>query len=263
MLPHRADGDRHEPESVIPVLTFHALDESSSPLSVPPRVFARGLSHLHELGYRTASLSEIARRLEQRKPLGDRTIVITFDDGFRSVHEAALPVLQRLQWTATVFLAVGAVGRGETMHAIDDRPMLSWDQARDLVDAGLEIGAHSMTHPDLTRLPAERVEAEMEGSRAVIEDRLGVAVTSFAYPYGRHDARARAIARRHFDCACTTRLALVGPGSDRYALERVDAFYLRTERLFGLVARRALPWYLRARAIPRRARAALRRARGA
>lgn len=246
---------------MIPVLTFHALDESSSPLSVSRHVFARGVSRLHDLGFRTVSLAEIARRLDQKEPLGERTFVITFDDGFRSVHEAALPVLQRLECTATVFLAVGEAGR-ETMHAIDERPMLSWDHARELRDAGFEIGAHSMTHPDLTRLPAEQVEAEMKGSRAIIEDRLGSRVSSFAYPFGRHDRRTREIARRHFACACTTRLALVRPGSDRYALERVDGYYLRTDRLFGLVASRALPWYLRARAAPRRVRAAIRRARG-
>jgi peptidoglycan/xylan/chitin deacetylase (PgdA/CDA1 family) len=248
---------------VIPVLTFHALNESASPLSVPPRVFARGLEHLHERGWRTVSLGEIATRLEARKPLPERALAITFDDGFRSVSDEALPVLRALGYSATVFLAVGADDRAETMLPMDDRPMLTWSQARELRDAGWEIGAHSRTHPDLTRLPDERIESEMRGSQVVIEDRLGARVSAFAYPFGRHDRRTRAIARRHFACACATRLGRVGPESDRYALERIDAHYLRTDRLFRLLASRALPWYLRARAIPRAARATLARSRDA
>ena len=180
---------------MIPVLTFHALDESSSYLSVPPRVFARGLEHLHERGWRTLSLGEIATRLEAGKPLPERALAITFDDGFRSVRTEGLPVLRAMGYTATLFPALGADDPAETMLPMDERPMLTWSQARELCDAGWEIGAHSRTHPDLTRLPSERVEAEMRDSRAVLEDRLGVRVSSFAYPFGRHDPRTSAASK--------------------------------------------------------------------
>lgn len=69
--------------------------------------------------------------------------------------------------------------------------------------------------------------------------------------YGRADARTRALVREHFACACSDQLGLVAPRSDPYALERVDAYYLRTERLFALLLTRVFPWYLMARSIPR------------
>lgn len=244
---------------MIPVLTFHSLDESSSPLSVPPRVFQRGLARLRDLGYRSVPLARIADDVARGTPLPDRAFAITFDDGYRSVRDEGLAVLAALEMEATVFLTVGADGSG--MRAMGGRPMLSWGEVRELRAAGVEVGAHTVTHPDLTRLPADRVEAEMRDSRAIIEDALGEPVTSFAYPYGRCDERVVELARRHFARACTTRLALVGPRSDPHRLERVDAWYLRTERRFRLLSSRALPWYLRARAVPRAARAALRRRR--
>lgn len=76
-------------------------------------------------------------------------------------------------------------------------------------------------------------------------------MTAFAYPFGRHDTAIRGIVRDHFDCACTARLGIAGPGSDPFALERIDAHYLRHDRLFAALARRWFPLYLAARAAPR------------
>ena len=135
--------------------------------------------------------------------------------------------------------------------------MLTWGQIREMHRWGVTMGAHTLTHPDLTRVPPARAEAEVRDSRAVIEDALGAPVECFAYPYGRHDARSRALARRYFACACGDRLGLMHAGSDPYAVERVEAYYLRTARLFDLLSTRWLSWYLRARSLPRALRPAV------
>jgi peptidoglycan/xylan/chitin deacetylase (PgdA/CDA1 family) len=119
---------------------------------------------------------------------------------------------------------------------------------------GIEIGAHTLTHADLTRLSDDRVKAEICDSKKVIEDTLGQTVSCFAYPFGRFDSRSREIARQNFDCACSDRLGISTAQSDIYALERVDAYYLRSARAFDLMTGRLFSGYVWSRSIPRRIR---------
>jgi peptidoglycan/xylan/chitin deacetylase (PgdA/CDA1 family) len=244
----------------LPVLTFHVLDDLGTVISVSPGVFRRGMARLHEGGYRTLSLLEVADCLRRGAPFPDHSFVITFDDGYRSVYDEAFPVLQHYGLSATVFLTVGekaAAGPSGRLPSLNGRAMLAWREIREMQRWGIAFGAHTLTHPDLTRLPFDRVEAEVRGSQAIIEDALGAPVACFAYPYGRHDRQSREIVRQRFACACTDRLGLVTACSDPYALERVDAYYLRTEWLFGLMLTRLFPWYIRGRGIPRRLRRAV------
>jgi peptidoglycan/xylan/chitin deacetylase (PgdA/CDA1 family) len=244
----------------LPVLTFHAVDDRASVISYPPRVFRDGLAMLRARGYRSIRLADAVACLRERRPFPDRTFVLTFDDGFQSVYTDALPVLQRHDMTATVFLTVGAASGDESagrLPAFEGRAMLSWPEMREMQRAGMEFGAHTMTHPDLTRLSASEITVEMSVSKARIETALGTAVTSFAYPFGRYDARSHRLAQQHFSCACADTLGLLSAESDVYALARVDAYYLRTPRLFSLMATKVFPWYVIARNVPRRLRRAL------
>jgi len=135
--------------------------------------------------------------------------------------------------------------------------MLSWPEIREMRSLGIAVGAHTLTHGDLTRMPEGQVETEISQSKRIIEDALGTPVVSFAYPDGRFDQRSLAITRQHFACACTDKLALIGPDSDPYTLERVDAYYLRSDRLFDLMATPLLRLYISARSVPRRIRRSL------
>lgn len=243
-----------------PILTFHAIEDGPAPDSFPPDLFARGMARLHGEGYRTIELLDLVECLQTGAPFPERAFVLTFDDGYRSVYERAAPVLARYGWTATVFLVTGErrTGAGsDRLPEMSGRPMLSWREVDEMGKAGLSFGAHTLTHPDLTRLSPGRAEDEVAGSKASIEERLGAPVRAFAYPFGRYDATTREIVRRHFECACSDRLGLVSAGSDIHALERVDAHYLRRERLFAAIATRWFPLYVRTRAAPRRLRRAV------
>jgi len=245
----------------LPILTFHTIDDHPSVISVSPNVFGRGMARLWESGYRTVSLLEVVDCLRRGVPFPDRSFVITFDDGYQSVYEEAFPVLQRHGMSAIVFLTVGekgTAGLGDRLPSLAGRSMLSWRQIREMHRGGIAFGAHTLTHPDLTRLPSDQVEAEVCRSKATIEDTLSALVACFAYPYGRSDQRSREIIRRHFVCACSDRLGLVTLGSDAYTLERVDAYYLRTDRLFAVMLTGLFPWYVLARSLPRRVRRAVR-----
>ena len=195
----------------------------------------------------------------------ERSFVITFDDGYRSVYTEAFPILQRYGMSATVFLTVGESPHHATerLPSLGGSPMLSWNEIREMHHWEIAFGAHTLTHSDLTHLPAERLNAEVCGSKAIIEDALGAPVTTFAYPYGRHDQQSREIVGQHFACACTDKLGLITSASDLHALERVDAYYLRTDRLFNLMLSEFFPWYVRTRSVPRRIRRAMRRQLGA
>jgi len=246
----------------LPILTFHDLSDEPSVLSTRPGLFASGMARLAESGFSTLSLTEAADLVRQAGPWPERRLVITFDDGHRGVFTHALPVLERLGFSATVFLTVGEAGPGgddDALPSLEDRPMLTWGQVRRLRDAGWTIGAHTLTHPDLTALSDARCEWEISASKAFLEDAMGEPVTSFAYPFGRFDRRTRRIVAEHFSCACSDRLAQVTARSDPWALERVDAYYLRSARRLGSVGSRAFRWYVRARAIPRNLRRAVSR----
>jgi len=244
----------------LPVLTFHALDDAGSVTSCHPGVFEHGLARLQALGYRTMRLPEALACLRQRRPFPERAFVVTFDDGFQSAYTKGFPMLQRHGMSATVFLTVGparAPRPGGRLPPFEGRTMLSWSEIREMQAGGIEFGAHTLTHPDLTGMPADRIAVEMSASKALIEDVLGTPVTTFAYPFGRYDARSHRIAQQFFSCACADTLGLLSTHSDPYALERVDAYYLRTDRLFALMGTALFPWYVRGRNVPRRLRRSL------
>ncbi len=238
--------------SAIPAFTFHALDQENSPISFPPHLFHSGFAGLIANGHRTCSLEQAAEHAQTGKPFPIRAFAITFDDGYKSVYEQAFPFLREFHMAATVFLAVGPSGQSaERLPSINGRTMLSWDEIREMHNYGITFGAHTLNHPDLSTLPLPLVEKEIVESKKIIEDALGVQVSSFAYPFGRYDASSRRIASAHFVCACSDRLGLINHRSDPYALERVDAYYLRSERLFALVDTGLFPWYILSRRIPR------------
>ncbi len=217
---------------------------------------------LHDKGYKTVSLTELTDRVSRRVLLPQRSIVITFDDGYQSVYSQAFPVLQRYGMTATVFLTTGK-DRTQRLPSMEGRPMLSWDEIGEMHRGGLNFGAHTLTHPDLTGLPLNQIEAEIIGSKERIEDAVGTSVDTFAYPFGRYDERCREFVSHHFRCACSDRLGLCRYDSDPYTMERVDAYYLRSERLFHGMLSRWFPVYVRFRSMPRRVRRAVQTRRAA
>ncbi|HEY7317526.1 MAG TPA: polysaccharide deacetylase family protein [Candidatus Binatia bacterium] len=238
----------------LPILTFHDIADASSVISFSPQVFRQGIAQLYESGYRTLSLIDAAKCLGVREPFPDRSVIITFDDGYRSVYEEAFPVLQQYGMSATVFLTVGernSVNLEGSLPSLEGRSMLSWRSIREMQKSGIVFGAHTMTHPDLTCLPMDEAKQEILLSKNIIEEALGIGVSTFAYPYGRYNALVRDVVRDNFACACSDRMGLAKIGSDPYTLERVDSYYLRSDRLFSLTRKRVFPWYIRARSLPR------------
>lgn len=178
----------------VPVLVYHKIDPQFEYgiTRVPPRRFARHLDWLAAHGYQTVHIRDVLRAASGHTALPLRPVVIAFDDGFDSVYSRAFPLLETRDMTATVFPVVGYAGRenGWDVHIGGRRfRHLSWDQMQTLRDAGWEIGSHTLNHPDLTRLPDRQIRYELEASRRLIHQKLGVTVDGLSCPFGQYTPR--------------------------------------------------------------------------
>lgn len=218
--------------SRVPILMFHSISEAPPRARTPslylsPQRFRAYLGHISRLGFRGVSMGEATRQLAEagaKRP--EKLVCLTFDDGFADNAEQALPILREYGFTATCYVTSGLLG---SFNAWDDERlrvrtrMMSRPQVREWHDAGMEVGAHTQTHCDLTSCadPSER-EEEIEGSKADLEDLIGSKVSHFSYPFGRHDARAVAAVRAAgFTSAVTTREGRARGTDDPFTLPRL------------------------------------------
>jgi len=118
---------------------------------------------------------------------------LTFDDADRSVYENALPMLEERRIPACIFVVPQYVESGQTLRDSINRPVMSWKELADWVTAGMEVGNHTYSHQNLRMLDEQSIIEEVSRAKSVLEDRLGVPVTDFAYPYGQFDRRTLAI----------------------------------------------------------------------
>ncbi len=153
---------------------------------VPEPVFVRQLGVLHDRGFQVIDGAGLKRAIDGSEDLPDRAALLTFDDGYRSVLEVALPWLVRFQFPAIAFVPTGFIGGSnrfdggaEPVEAICD-----WDELRELDRNRVSIQSHGVSHRSFSELlPAEQDE-EVRESKRVLEDGLNRPVTLFAYPYG-------------------------------------------------------------------------------
>jgi peptidoglycan/xylan/chitin deacetylase (PgdA/CDA1 family) len=202
---------------MLAILTYHSLDNSGSVVSASREAFEAQMSALAEAGFRGVSLREALAYREARNAWPERSVALTFDDGYANFYEVAAPALAAHGFTATVFVISGHVGGRNDWapppEGLGERSLLSWSQLAELSSAGIEIGAHTRRHRDLRRLSASEALDEIGGSRLEIEERLGQSVESFAYPFGYVSPESLEIVRREFRAACTTTLRRAGAES--------------------------------------------------
>src|SRR5574337_1015689 len=155
-----------------------------------------------------------------------RVVVITLDDGYVDNLDAALPVLQKFGFSATTYVVSGSIGRFNEWDAERlgvRKPLMSAAELRRWNDAGMEIGAHTRTHPRLTGCNDAALREEIHGCKKDLEDRLGSAVTQFCYPYGDADDRVATVVREAgYEAATTTRRGRAVAGADLWRLPRVQ-----------------------------------------
>lgn len=241
----------------VSILMYHSIDETGSVVSCASKTFAEQMSLIADEGFRGISLSEAVNHRQTQGVWPDRSVALTFDDGFANVHEQALPVLAKHGFGATVFIVSGRVGQlndwAKPPAGLGVQKMLSWDEVVELAQSGIEIGSHTQTHPDLTHCDANSARRELVESRKQIEDRLGKKVSSFAYPFGAVNGQVCTLAASEYSAACTTELRRAN-NDPLNCLPRVDAYYLSEPGTLRRLLHGKLDGYLTIRRWGRRGR---------
>jgi peptidoglycan/xylan/chitin deacetylase (PgdA/CDA1 family) len=212
----------------VPVLMYHSIATSSTRkfrrFVVNPAEFAAQMEYLDAAGYRPVTATELAGG-QSGGPLPPRPVVLTFDDAYTDFYSAALPVLREHGFHATLYVPtafVGATTRFNVSLGEENRAVLSWQALADIAAEGIEVAAHSHTHPQLDRVPAAVISDEARRSRGLLEDKLGVAVDGFAYPFGYWNRAARAaVAAAGYRYAVAVAELMTAPGDDVLTLPRL------------------------------------------
>jgi peptidoglycan/xylan/chitin deacetylase (PgdA/CDA1 family) len=178
------DADGYQ---IVPILVYHNLAaQAKGRMVLATRSFEQQMRYLKAEGYRVVSMAEFVEFMQLRLQLPRKSVVLTFDDGYRAFLEHAYPILKELGFTATLFVYTDYVGAG--------RNALSWEELRRLGAEGFDIQAHSKTHTDLRRTPGEtdaqfsrRMQAELADPQRLFQRYLGRTSQILAYPYGRVD----------------------------------------------------------------------------
>jgi peptidoglycan/xylan/chitin deacetylase (PgdA/CDA1 family) len=213
----------------IPILMYHQVDTpppSGTPmrgLVVSPASFARQMAMLRLMGYQGVSMRDLEPWLRGERH--DRVVGITFDDGYRNNLLQALPVLRHNRFTATCYAVSNAFGGSNTWDAAKGVPraaLMDKPDFKQWLSAGMDVGAHTRHHLDLTTLDDATALTEIAGCKTDLELALDAEVRHFCYPYGHfNDAHQAMVAQAGYVSATTVRRGRAWPGDDVFALPRV------------------------------------------
>lgn len=204
----------------LPILMYHK----------PPSDFDAQMAALKAKGYTTVHMSDVANAFAGKSSLPAKPAVVTFDDGF-AAQQDVMSILQKYNTKVTLYLIVG----GQLSHycigltRIQGEPCgdayLSPDNVRQMSSSGLvEIGAHTLDHPNLASMNADDQWTQINGSKEYLQKTFGVNVTSFAYPYGQYNATSVAlVAKAGFLTAVTTQPGIIQNPQQPYLLHRARA----------------------------------------
>jgi peptidoglycan/xylan/chitin deacetylase (PgdA/CDA1 family) len=214
--------------ATLPVLLYHHVGPKQYGaypfLTVPPAKFESQMKWLRRRGYTAIRPADWISWNRGAGALPRKPVLITFDDGYADLVHYALPVLKRYNLTATIFVPTQCIGKtnqwdGGTWAQL---PLMDQAQIRDWAAQGIEFGAHTRTHPDLTTVSPERLNDEVAESARELESITGSRPLAFAYPYGCFTDQVRDCASRVFDLSFTTREGINCLGDDPFLLHRLE-----------------------------------------
>jgi peptidoglycan/xylan/chitin deacetylase (PgdA/CDA1 family) len=172
--------------SRLPILMYHGINDRLGTrhayfeLNTSPVVFREQLQMLSVSGYDALDLKDL-HNLTVSKNAANRQVAITFDDGFADFYDNALPILTEFGFTAIVYIITDCTK--DQRLSRDGATFMSWPEIRELSQHGIRVGSHTISHSKLWQLSRRRAAEEVRRSKEILEDKLGLPVTSFAYPY--------------------------------------------------------------------------------
>lgn len=223
------------------ILMYHGVDtvpaqQDPDNLFVDPEVFAEQMEALASRGYTVVGENDLVA-WQRGASLPRRSIVITFDDGYRSVRTHAVPVLQQHGFPAICYVSAGLLDAGLNGKPHQAYGLMDRSEVAELAAAGVSIACHGWDHSSLRAAEPHDLVRSTATSREVLAEVTGTAPTTFAYPYGHHDDAARAaVEQAGFDLALATY-----DGCGRFALPRVDINATDTPKSFRIKLNKAYP----------------------
>ena len=207
----------------VPILMYHYIrvnpdrrDQLGYGLSVTPDLFRAHVEFLNERGFRAITMRDLTAMLDAQILPPEKSIVLTFDDGYRDAYTEAWPVLKQFGFKATLYVVTDFLEQG---------PYLTRPQVRELHANGIEIGSHTQSHLNLPSLNSQRLTREIVESRAILQDLIGAPVLSFCDPSGKYnDVVERAVKSAGYASATTVEHGIIRGKEDRMAMPRVRMY---------------------------------------
>jgi peptidoglycan/xylan/chitin deacetylase (PgdA/CDA1 family) len=201
--------------------THHPYFETNISLGT----FRRHLRFMAEFGYRTIRLDQVVRGITDFEE-AEKSFCITFDDGYSDFYTNAFPALLEFNFQATVFIVAGLTKATRIRAGLKE--FMTWDEVREVHAHGMQIGSHTVSHPELYTMTAPAIEQELRNSKREIEEHLGSGVDSFAYPFAfpEQDKRfirmLRSLLQNHgYTNGVSTIIGTAQPGDDPFFLPRI------------------------------------------
>ncbi len=204
------------------IMQYHHVSTDTPPVtSISPERFIQHMDYLAANNFTVMALEEVITALQEGNTLPDKTVVITFDDGYTSVFEEAYPLLKAYDWPYTIFVTSGLVGSNDRLYA-------TWDQLREMAEHGATLANHTVTHPYLLqRNPGESDDEWLEAVRKEILDaesrileETGQNHRLLAYPYGEYNLALQALVRELGFIGIAQHSGPINSSSDFTALPR-------------------------------------------
>ena len=220
-----------------PVLMYHKLGPRPAGVRLKGLYVSNGLFRKQLFQFRSAGIAMAGySALPESKPESDR-VFLTFDDGFENVLRQGVPLLAEHGAKAIQFLVAERLGKTndwETRDGEVEERLMDRSQIEEWLAAGHEIGAHTNTHPHLTRLTTAHAREEINGSRQRLEDLFGRQIQHFCFPYGDHDETiVELVKEAGYKTACTVESGLYQPGDDLFRVNRLTVRYA-SRNLFSI-----------------------------
>lgn len=170
----------------VTILTYHSVEPKTDKKEgamqkhyhIYPENFEAQMQYLKDNNYHPITMRQLTDSYKNGTGLPEKSVVLTFDDGWKNQYTYAFPILKKFGYPATFFIITKV--RGGTY--------MTWDEIREMDQAGMDIESHSETHPKLTKISADKALQEIAGSKKTLETELGHAIDSIAYPYYDHNA---------------------------------------------------------------------------
>lgn len=216
----------------VAILMYHKVgippkESKLKKLWVSPAMFNKQMKYLEKNGYNVMTFRDLKAMADAGKEPGPKTVIITFDDGYKNNFLLAVPVLSECGFPCTIFVVAEAIGRDNFWHDPSTETRVDMMNEREIVhllQRDFEIGSHTRTHKDLGKIPLEQAEKEIIESRKMLEDRLKTDVKVFAHPYGggafKKDIQD-IIKKAGYDYAVSIKQGLASFDDNPYTLKRI------------------------------------------